>query len=73
MPSALERLVPACPVVGFGRPCFITVVHGAIVESGCVLDVDGGRSCRSVRSLLSAEVRFHQPYMRLYQDRHCIR
>ena len=45
--SALERLVPACPVVGFGRPCFVNVVHGAIVESGCVLDADRGGSCRS--------------------------
>ena len=41
------RFVPSCPVIGFGRPYFVVVVHGAIVESGCVLDVDGGGSCRS--------------------------
>ena len=45
--SALERFVPACPVVGFGRPWFVVVVHDAIVESGGVLDVDCGGSCRS--------------------------
>ena len=50
--STRERFVPACPVIGFGRPWFVVVVHGAIVESGCVLGVDGGGSCRSQRYLL---------------------
>ena len=34
-------------MIGFGRPYFVFVVHGAIVESGCVLDFDGDGSCRS--------------------------
>ena len=53
--SALERLVPSCPVVGFGRPYLVDVVHGAIIESGCVLEAvcrsPGylfGRLCRHV-------------------------
>ena len=45
--SNLERFVPSCPVIGFGPPYLVVAVHGAIVESGCVLDVDGGGSCRS--------------------------
>ena len=38
MRSALERFVPACPVIDFGRPWIVVVVRGAIIESGCVLD-----------------------------------
>ena len=47
----LNVFVPSCPVIGFGRPCLVVVVHGAIIESGCVLGVDGGGSCRSQRNL----------------------
>ena len=38
---------PACPVVGFGRPQFIIVVHDGIVEIGRVLHVHCGGSCPS--------------------------
>ena len=30
--SALERFIPSCPVIGFGRPYLVVVVHGAIVK-----------------------------------------
>ena len=50
--SALERFVPSCPEISFGRPYNVVVVHGAIVESGCVLDVDSERSSRSQGYLL---------------------
>ena len=36
-------------MVGFDRPYFVIVVHDTSVESGCVLRVDGGGSCRSQR------------------------
>ena len=45
--SALGRLVPSCPVIGFGRPYLVVVVHSAIIASGWVLGVDGGGICRS--------------------------
>ena len=44
--SALESVVPSCPVIGFGRPYFDIVVHDTSVESGCVLGADCGGRCR---------------------------
>ena len=50
--SALGRFVPACPAIGFSRPWFVVVVHGAVLESSCVLDVDCGGGCLSQGSLI---------------------
>ena len=50
--SALERFVPSCLVISFGRANFVIVVHDTSVESGCVLGVDGGGSCRRQGYLL---------------------
>ena len=53
MRSTLERFLPSCPVIGFGRPYLVVVVHGAIIVCGCVLGVDGGRSCQGICSVAS--------------------
>ena len=50
-PYSTPRHVPLLnvlfhPVVGFGRPYLIVVVHDTNVEIGCVLGVDCGGSCR---------------------------
>ena len=50
--AALERFIPSCPVIDFDRPYFVIVVHDTSVESGCVLGVDGGGSCRREGYLL---------------------
>ena len=75
--SALERLSPSCPVIGFDLPCFI-VVHDTSVESGCVLGVDGGGICRRQGYLLGRFSRkryvvSNHICMRMYQDHRCIR
>ena len=52
--SALERKIPSCPVIGFGRPYSVIFVPDTSVESGCVLGVDGGGSCLRQGYLLGA-------------------
>ena len=50
--SALERFIPSFSVIGFDHLYFVIVVHDTSVESGCVLGVDGGGSCRRQGYLL---------------------
>ena len=66
---ALERFVPACPVIGFDRSYFVIVVHDTSVEIGYVLHVNWV----SVRSLLCRQryILTNQK-MRMCQDRQCI-
>ena len=69
--SALERSIPSCPVIGFDRPYFVIVIHDTSVESGCVLGVDGGGSCRRQGYLLGRFSR--KRYVLSNHIRGCIR
>ena len=48
----LNVVIPSCPVMGFVPSYFVIVVHDTSVKSGCVLGVDGGKTCRRQGYLL---------------------